>query len=395
MNGLIARISKVKEKLMLKPRLFTPGPTPVPEETLLELAKPVTYHRTPEQRQILGDVMEDLKYIFRTKNAVLVLTCSGTGGMEAAVSNVLAPGDKAILLSAGRWGERWRGILKAFGINVIMVEAPYGKAIPPADLEKALQQHPDAVAAFATLSETSTGVGHDVEGYGKVTSKTPTLLIVDGISGLGAMECHVDDWRIDIMVSGSQKALMMPPGLAYVSVSERAWKRIEGNTASKAFYLDLKRYKAKVPENDTPFTPANTLIKAQRLSLKRIRAEGIENLWARHARLGAAARAAIKAMNLTNFAERPNNAMTVITVPAAIDGNAFLSKLEKQYGYKLANGQDTLKGKIWRLSHMGYCDAFDVIGAISALELVLVEMGHKFEVGAGVAAAQRVLAEGV
>lgn len=380
---------------MIKPRLFTPGPTPVPEETLLELAKPVTYHRTPEQRQILGDVMEDLKYVFRTKNPVLVLTCSGTGGMEAAVSNVLAPGDKAILLSAGRWGERWRGILKAFGVNVIMVEAPYGKAIPPADLEKALQQHPDAAAVFATLSETSTGVGHDVEGYGKVVAKTPTLLIVDGISGLGAMECHVDDWQIDIMVSGSQKALMMPPGLAYVSVSDEAWKRIEGNTSSKAFYLDLKRYKAKVPENDTPFTPANTLIKAQRLSLKRIRAEGIENLWARHAKLGAAARAAIKALNLNNFAERPNNAMTVITVPGGIDGNAFLGKLEKQYGYKLANGQDTLKGKIWRLSHMGYCDAFDVIGAISALELVLSEMGHKFEVGAGVAAAQRVLAEGV
>lgn len=380
---------------MIKPRLFTPGPTPVPEETLLELAKPVTYHRTPEQRQILGDVMEDLKYVFRTKNPVLVLTCSGTGGMEAAVSNVLAPGDKAILLSAGRWGERWRGILKAFGVNVIMVEAPYGKAIPPADLEKALQQHPDAVAVFATLSETSTGVGHDVEGYGRVVAKSPTLLIVDGISGLGAMECHVDDWQIDIMVSGSQKALMMPPGLAYVSVSDKAWKRIEGNTSSKAFYLDLKRYKAKVPENDTPFTPANTLIKAQRLSLKRIRAEGIENLWARHAKLGAAARAAIKAMNLNNFAERPNNAMTVITVPGGIDGNAFLGKLEKQYGYKLANGQDTLKGKIWRLSHMGYCDAFDVIGAISALELVLSEMGHKFEVGAGVAAAQRVLAEGV
>lgn len=380
---------------MIKPRLFTPGPTPVPEETLLELAKPVTYHRTPEQRQILGEVMADLQYVFQTKNPVIVLTASGTGGMEAAVSNTLAPGDKAILLSAGRWGERWRGILKAFGVNLVVVEAPYGKAIPPAELDSALQKNPDTVAVFTTLSETSTGVGHDVEGYGKIVAKTPTLLVVDGISGLGAMECKVDDWHIDIMVSGSQKALMMPPGLAYVSVSEKAWKRIEGNTSSKAFYFDLKRYKAKVPENDTPFTPANTLIKAQRLSLKRIRAEGIENLWARHARLGNAARAAIKAMNLANFAERPNNAMTVITVPAGIDGNLFLSKLEKQYGYKLANGQDNMKGKIWRLSHMGYCDAFDVIGALSAIELVLIEMGHKFEPGAGVAAAQRVLAESV
>jgi aspartate aminotransferase-like enzyme len=380
---------------MLKPRLFTPGPTPVPEETLLELAKPVSYHRTAEQKQILGEVMEDLKYVFQTKNSVLVITASGTGGMEAGVCNIVGPGDKAILLTAGRWGERWRGILKAFGVNVVAVEAPYGKAIPPADLEAALAKHPDAVAVFSTLSETSTGVGLDVAAFGKIVAKTPALLVVDAISGLGAMECRTDEWAIDICVAGSQKALMMPPGLAHVAVSDKAWKRIESNTASKAFYFDLKRYKKSALENDTPFTPANTLIKAQRISLKRIRAEGIENLWARHARLAAAARAGIKAMNLQNFAERPNNAMTVITVPPGIDGSAFLSKLEKQYGYKLANGQDTLKGKIWRLSHMGWCDYFDLIGALSALELMLLEVDHKFEAGAGVAAAQRALAESV
>ena len=380
---------------MLKPRLFTPGPTPVPEETLLELAKPVTYHRTAEQKLILAEVMEDLKYVFQTKNTVIVLTSSGTGGMEAAVSNTLAAGNKAILLTAGRWGERWRGILKAFGVDLVVVEAPYGKAVPPADLEAALGKHPDAVAVFSTLSETSTGVGHDVAAYGKIVAKTSALLVVDGISGLGAMECRTDEWNIDICITGSQKALMMPPGLAMVAVSEKAWKRIESGAGSKSFYFDLKRYKAKIAENDTPFTPANTLIKAQRISLKRIRAEGIENLWARHARMAAAARAAVKAMNLALFAERPNNALTVITVPTGIDGNAFLSKLEKQYGFKLANGQDDMKGKIWRLSHMGYCDPFDIIGALSAMELVLLEMGHKFEAGAGVAAAQKSLAEGV
>ena len=380
---------------MLKPRLFTPGPTPVPEETLLELAKPVTYHRTAEQKLILAEVMEDLKYVFQTKNTVIVLTSSGTGGMEAAVSNTLAAGNKAILLTAGRWGERWRGILKAFGVDLVVVEAPYGKAVPPADLEAALGKHPDAVAVFSTLSETSTGVGHDVTAYGKIVAKTSALLVVDGISGLGAMECRTDEWNIDICITGSQKALMMPPGLAMVAVSEKAWKRIESGAGSKSFYFDLKRYKAKIAENDTPFTPANTLIKAQRISLKRIRAEGIENLWARHARMAAAARAAVKAMNLALFAERPNNALTVITVPPGIDGNAFLSKLEKQYGFKLANGQDDMKGKIWRLSHMGYCDPFDIIGALSAMELVLLEMGHKFEAGAGVAAAQKSLAEGV
>ncbi len=376
---------------MLKTRLFTPGPTPVPEETLLELAKPVTYHRTAEQKQILGEVIADLKYVFQTANDVIVLTSSGTGGMEAAVSNVLSPGQKAILLTAGRWGERWRGIMKGFGIEVVNVEVAYGKAIPPAMLEEALANNPDTVAVFATLSETSTGVGHDVEAFGKIVAKTSALLVVDGISGLGAMECRTDDWKIDICVSGSQKALMLPPGLAYVSVSAKAWQVIEANTAAKNFYFDLKRYRAKLPENDTPFTPANTLIRAQRVSLKRIRAEGIENLWARHARMGAAARAAIAALGLTNFAERPNNAMTVITVPASIDGNELLKNLEKKYGYKLANGQDSMKGKIWRLSHMGYCDMFDVIGALSALELALLDAGYKFQPGAGVAAAQRVL----
>jgi serine---pyruvate transaminase len=377
----------------MKPRLFTPGPTPVPEETLLELARPVTYHRTPEQRNVLSEVLEDLKYVYQTKNDVIALTSSGTGGMEAAVCNVLAPDKKAILLTAGRWGERWRGIMKGFGVNVVSVEMPYGKAIPPAQLENALAKHPDAVAVFTTLSETATGVGHDVEAFGRIVAKTPALLVVDGISGLGAMECRTDDWHLDICVAGSQKALMMPPGLAYVSVSAKAWQVIEANAAARNFYFDLKRYRAKLPENDTPFTPANTLIKAQRISLKRIRAEGIENLWARHARMGATARAAIKAMGLENFAERPNNALTVITVPAGIDGTELLKNLEQKYGYKLANGQDTLKGKIWRLSHMGYCDAFDVMGALSAVELALLDAGVKLEPGVGVAAAQRALAD--
>jgi aspartate aminotransferase-like enzyme len=377
---------------MLKPRLFTPGPTPVPEETLLELAKPVTYHRTAEQKLVLAEVLADLKYVYQTTNDILCITSSGTGGMEAAVSNLLSPGKKAILLTAGRWGERWRGIMKGFGINVVSVEVPYGKAVQPAQLEEALTKNPDTVAVFTTLSETSTGVGHDVEVFGKLVAKTPAVLVVDGISGLGAMECRTDAWHIDVCVTGSQKALMLPPGLAFVSVSQKAWGIIEANTAAKNFYFDLKRYRAKLPENDTPFTPANTLIKAQRVSLKKIRAEGIENLWARHARMGAAARAGIAATGLQNFAERPNNALTVIKVPQGIDGNELLKNLEKKYGYKLANGQDTLKGKIWRLSHMGYCDPFDVIGALSALELALLDAGFKLEPGTGLAAAQKALA---
>ncbi len=377
----------------MKPRLFTPGPTPVPEETLLELARPVTYHRSAEAKAILAEVTEDLKYVFQTANPVFTLTSSGTGGMESAVSSCLAAGEKVILLTAGRWGERWRGVLKGHGANIVTVEVPYGKAVTPEMAEAAVKANPDAKAVFATLSETSTGVGHDVAAFGKIVAATDALLIVDGISGLGAMECRVDEWKLDVCVTGSQKALMLPPGLAFVSVSEKAWKKIDA-TPVRNFYFDLRRYRKSQAESDTPFTPANTLIRAQRASLKRIRAEGIENLWARHARIAAATRAGVTAMGLELFAERPNSALTVITVPAGVDGSGTLKKLEKQYGFKLADGQDAMKGKIWRLSHMGYTDAFEVLGAVSALELVLAESGFKVEVGVGVAAFQKSYAAG-
>lgn len=375
----------------MKPRLFTPGPTPVPEETLLELAKPVTYHRSAESKAILAEMTEDLKYVFQTTNPVLTLTASGTGGMDAAINTAIAPGDKVILCTAGRWGERWKNILKVYGATTVVVEVPYGQVVTPEMLETALAANPDAVAVCATLSETSTGVGHDLEAFGKLVAKTNAILIVDGISGLGAMECRVDDWKLDIVVTGSQKALMLPPGLAFVSVSDKAWKKIE-SVPPRSFYLDLRRYKKAILESDTPFTPANTLIKAQRLSLKRIRAEGIENLWARHAKMAAACRAAVAAMGLELFPVRPNSGLTVIKVPAGVDGSAVLKKMEKTHGYKLADGQDAMKGTIWRLSHMGYTDAFDVLGAVAALELILLEVGFPVTPGVGVAAFQKAMA---
>ncbi len=376
----------------MKTRLFTPGPTPVPEETLLELARPVGYHRSAEAKEILAEVTAGLQYVFQTRQPVYTLTSSGTGAMEAAVANVIAPGDKAILCTAGRWGERWRGILKAYGAQIVAVEVPYGAAVTPEMLAAALAAHPDAVAVYATLSETSTGVGHDIAAFGRLVAATPALLVIDGISGVGAMECRMDDWQIDILVTGSQKALMLPPGLAYIAASEKAWRKIEA-TPVRHFYFDLRRYRKALADGpDTPFTPANTLIRAQRASLQRIRSEGLEQLWQRHARIAAACRAAVQAMGLELFAQRPNNALTVITVPAGVDGSATLKRLEKTYGYKLADGQDTLKGKIWRLSHMGYVDAFEVLGAIAALELVLHELKRPVELGAGVAAFQRTYA---
>jgi aspartate aminotransferase-like enzyme len=258
-----------------------------------------------------------------------------------------------------------------------------------------LQQHPDACAVTATLSETATGVKSDIAAFGKLVHGTPALLLVDAISGLGCMECRTDDWHIDLCVAGSQKGLMLPPGLAFVSVSNKAWAKIDQNTRTRAFYFDLRFYRDALKTNDAPFTPANTLVRALAVSLKKMRAEGNEKTWAKHAKLAAATRAAMTALNLELFAAVPAESLTVAKVPAGIDGNALVSRLETEYGIKIAGGQDTLKGKIIRLAHMGYIDAFDILAAVSALELVLLEMGHPIEPGAGLAAAQRILAEGI
>ncbi len=379
----------------MKQRLLTPGPSPVPEETLLELAKPVFYHRSAQFRQLLNEVLEDLKYVYCTKNPIALLTASGTGGMEAAVANCLPPGSKAIVAVAGKFGERWRSIGKAFGVEVVSVTVPYGQAVQPEQIEQAVKQHPDAAAVCATLSETSTGVRHDIRAFGNIVAKTNALYLVDGISGLGVAECRTDDWHIDVCVTGSQKALMLPPGLAFVSVSDKAWQRIDQNASTRIFYFDLRKYRENLKNGDTPFTPAHTLVKALRVSLKQLRAEGIENVWARHAVMAAACRAGVQALGLELFAAQPIDGLTVVKTPEGIDGVAIVSKLEKQYGVRIAGGQDPLKGKIFRMAHMGYIDQFDVLAALSALELVLLEMGFALEPGSGVAAAQQVLAQQV
>lgn len=376
----------------MKFRLLTPGPTAVPEETLLELAKPMIFHRSNEFRAILAEVLADLQQVYCTKNPVIPLTSSGTGALEAALTNCVPAGGKAICLIAGKFGERWKNIAKAFGIESINVTVPYGQAVQPAQLEKALAEHPDAIAVCSTLSETSTGIGHDIEAFGKILAKTPALHIVDSISGLGAMECRTDAWQIDINCTGSQKALMMPPGLAFLSVSDKAWKVIEKNPNPRSFYFDLKKARKSLETSDTPYTPAHTLIRAMRVSLKKILGEGMEAVWARHARYAAAARAGFQALGLDLFPSQPNTALTVVKMPPGIDSSTLLSKLEKQYGLKLANGQDNLKGQIIRLAHMGYIDQFDILAAIAGVELALMDMGHPVEPGKGLAAAQRVFA---
>lgn len=374
---------------MRKPRLMTPGPAPVPEEVLLELARPVIHHRSAEAKQVITEVAEGLKDVFRTKNEVLILTASGTGAMEAAVANTVPRGAKAIVLQAGVFSARWTAICKAFGVNAVVLDTEWGQPVDPATVDQALKQHPDTVCVFGTLSETSTGTGHPVEAIGRIVAKTNAVFAVDGISGVGAMECQTDAWGIDILCVGSQKALMLPPGLAFVAVSSKAWAKIDAFDAP-SFYFNLKSARKKMKEFDTPFTPAHTLILALRASLRQIRAEGIENVWQRHKRMSEACQAGVRALGLELFSARPAEGLTVFRVPEGLKDSDIRGKLVERFGITLVGGQDKLKGHIVRIGHLGYMDEIDVVAGLAALEMVLSELGFEMEPGAAVTAAQQV-----
>lgn len=375
---------------MRKPRLMTPGPAPVPEDVLLELARPVIHHRSEEAKQVIVEAAAGLKEVFQTRNDVLILTSSGTGAMEAAVVNTVPRGEKAIVLNAGYFAQRWGNIAKAFGIEVVSLDTEWGQPVDPARVEAALKPHPDAVAVFGTLSETSTGTAHPVEAIGKVVAKTDAVFAVDGISAVGAIECRTDDWGIDLLCVGSQKALMMPPGLAFLAVSPKAWAKIEACDAP-AFYFNLKAARKKMAEFDTPYTPAHTLILALRAALRRIKDEGIEHVWERHRRMSEACQAGIKALGLELFSARPAEGLTAFRVPTGLKDGQIRARLAERFGITTVGGQDRLKGQIMRIGHMGYMDELDVVAGLAALEMVLDELGFPVEPGRAVAAAQRVL----
>src|SRR3954449_4609220 len=266
---------------MQKPRLMTPGPAPVPEDVLLELARPVIHHRSAEAKEVITEVAAGLKEVVQTEHDVLILTASGTGAMEAAMVNTIPRGGKALVLSAGHFAQRWVNIAKAYGINAVALETPWGRPVDPDQVAEALREHPDTVGVFGTLSETSTGTGHPIEAIGQVVARTDAVFAVDGISGVGAMECRMDAWGLDLLCVGSQKALMLPPGLAFVAVSPKGWGKIDAFD-SRSFYFNLKAARKKIKEFDTPYTPAHTLILALRTVLRKIKEEGMENVWQRH-----------------------------------------------------------------------------------------------------------------
>jgi serine---pyruvate transaminase len=371
---------------------MTPGPTEVPETALLAMARQMSHHRTPEFRGLLAEVFVGLKYVFATENDVLVLACSGTGGMEAAVVNLVPRGGKAIVLESGKFAERWRKICETFGIEVVSYEVPWGEAFDPDEVALLLEQHADAVAVFATLLETSTGVGHDIEAIGRVVGPSNALFVVDGISGVGAMECRTDAWGIDVLIVGAQKALMTPPGLAFLAVSAAAWRQIQA-IDRPAFYFDLPAYRKALQDFDTPYTPAIPLVRALAESLRAIRAVGIERVWAHAKVLARAVRAGIEALDLGLVAIRPADGMTAVYFPENLDGKRFLARVEARFGVKFAGGQGPLKGRIFRIAHLGMVDELDILASLAAIELVFFEMGHQVTLGAGVAAASQVFAE--
>ncbi|HIJ59227.1 MAG TPA: alanine--glyoxylate aminotransferase family protein [Nitrospirae bacterium] len=377
---------------MTKKYLLAPGPTPVPANVLLSMAMPMIHHRAPDFLPILESARAGLKWLFQTKNDVLILCSSGTGGMVASVTNFFNTGDKVLVVNGGKFGERWTKICETYGLKVKEITVEWGYAVKPSDIESILKAEPDIKGVFMQAVETSTGVYYDVETIAKIVRNFEnTLLIVDAISALVAHDIKSDDWGIDIMVGGSQKGLMLPAGLSFVSISDKAWKANESSRLPR-FYFNLKKERDNLLKNQTNFSSPVSLIIGLNEAIKMLQAEGLENVFARHARLANATREAVKAIGLNLFSkESPSNSVTAIMMPEGIDGQTVYKNLREKYGVTGAGGQDKAKGKIYRLAHLGYADTFDVIVGIASLEMALKGLGYNIQLGKAVAKAQELL----
>ncbi len=376
--------------MVKKHLLLAPGPTPVPHEILLEGAKETIHHRTPEFVKILEETLEDIKYVFQTQNPVYVLASSGTGALETAVVNLVNPGEKAIIVEAGKFGERWAEIAKAYRINVVSIKLEWGEAVTCEMIRKALDENPDAKVVFTTYSETSTGTVIDLENIAKLTKDTDVILVTDAVSGLLAEPLKMDEWGVDVVVSGAQKGWMLPPGIAFIAINDKAWKKVE-SSQNNSYYFNLKKYKKSAPDN--PWTTPVNLIYMLNKAVKMIKEEGMEEVWARHKLYGEATRTAVKALGLELFSKRPGNVLTAVNSP--VPAGKLTKIMRDKYGVTIAAGQDQYKDSMFRISHLGYLTPFDIITGITALEFALKELGVDVQVGKGVSAALEVLYKGV
>ncbi len=378
---------------MKKNYLLSPGPTPVPERVAAILGQPIPHHRTPEFEKIFAEVRENLRWIFQTKQEVIMLTATGTGAMDAAVANLFRRGDKIITINGGKFGERWTKIGQAFELGVLEIKLPPGEALDPAVLRALCAEHPDAKAIHFQASETSTGCQMPVKAIVDIAKHFNMLSVCDAITALGVFNLPMDEWGIDVLITGSQKAMMIPPGLAFIALSDRAWAATKSANLPK-FYFDLPKELAAHKTNQTAWTPAISLIMGLNESLRMMKEEGIDALFARHALLAEATRNAVKALGLEILSKKsPSNAVTAVLVPPSLkDGKKIPKLMRDTYGVTIAGGQDELEGKIFRLSHFGYCGHFDITTGISCLELVLAELGHPVTFGTGVGAALKTFA---
>jgi aspartate aminotransferase-like enzyme len=377
----------------LKQYLMTAGPTPLPPAVSQVMAEPMLYHRAPAFVEVYARVLRRLKLVFQTSNEVQVFAASGSGALESAVANLVRPGEPALVASCGKFGERWAELSDAYGARTIHWETEWGRKVDPAELDRTLSDNEDVELVFTTYSETSTGVVNDVKELAEVAHRHGALIAVDAVSAMGAVPLAQDEHGVDVVASGSQKALMAPPGLAFVSANDAALERAAA-APGRRYYFDWERTvsgQRKDPP-DSPFTPAVGLILALDVALGLIEDEGLEAVYERHRLLGRATREATRALELDTLGEADDNAnvVTAIALPDSIDGAKVPKLMRDRFGITIAGGQGRLKGKIARIAHCGYFGAFDILVAIAALEMTLLELGHELELGAGVAAAQRV-----
>jgi len=376
-----------------KQYLMTAGPTPVPPAVSQAMAAPMLYHRAPAFDELYERVLGRLPSVFRTSNDVLAFASSGSGAMESAVANLVRPGDRVLACAAGKFGERWIGLCEAYGAELVRYEPGWGERLDPGEIERLLAENGDVKVAFATLSETSTGIVHDVQAIAEVAARHDVILAVDAVSGLGAAELRQDEWGIDVVLAGSQKALMCPPGLAFASVSERALE-YAGSRGGGRYYFDWGRTASSQRKGTSPFTPAVSLFLGLDIALEMIEAEGLDDVMARHRLLARATRAGVAAMGLELFGD-PDERSTVVTaieLPEEVDGGKVPGGL-RRLGITANGGQDHLKGRILRIAHCGYFGAFDILTSLSGLEMVLHQLGREVDHGAGAGAAQRVFVE--
>lgn len=385
--------SAKKARSMKKYQLMAPGPTPVPSQVLLAMAQPIIHHRTPEYEALFTEVRAGLQQLFQTTQDVIPLACSGTGAMEATLVTTLSAGDAVVVIRAGKFGDRWAEMAKAFGLNVIELTAPFGSTVTADRVREALTKHRDVKAVLAQHSETSTGVLHDVRGYAAVTRSTDAILIVDAVSSLGIADLPMDAWSVDVVIAGSQKGLMLPPGLAFCALDPKAWAMARTSTLPK-YYFNLDEERKFVLRSEARFTPAVSIVIGLREVLRMIETEGLSNVFARHDRLARATRAGVEALGLELFAKAaPSPAITAVVPPAGIDSEKIVAAYSESHNITIAGGQGEMKGKVFRLGHMGYAAEFDVIAALAALEQVLADLGVPVDFGAAVRAAQKIFAE--